>query len=511
MQTVLHYLPIISIAILISVAVAILAIRSLRPNFGFSWLIAAIVAIVTWLMFLLSRLDVPHSTIIATWRMDTLYIGAPTLVLDEISWPFTLTLATLLLAVILSDVARPSEQDWWDGAGCMFMTAIGIFSVMAGDPITLLWSWVAMDVYELLLLIKLSGKTGIQQNVVGMISFRIGGIILYLLGGGSGETQILAASTRLGSLFYNDNLQIKRGFGTLARLVAPASSLVLIAHVAVVGVSESTLGIFLPIVVFLSVVTGLSWANAKTEKEGFPYWVSGITCLAIASALSVQPYASLAWGIVMLLSGGVVFLYSTRLRYMILLPILGVITLSGAPFSPAWDIGLLYNGPFTVYNILFLIAHSTFLFGYIRHALRSGENPTGVERGVALVYFWGLLLLPLTHLLIGLWSKPQISQDSTLLFPIEPKYGLTYWSGVLAVILALVWIGIWRMHIRLPEWLVRIRIVRISFSGLTSMVSAMYRLMNGIVNFFSIVIEGEGGLLWTLLFLVLILAFFIQG
>ena len=59
-----------------------------------------------------------------------------------------LGVGTLLLAVVLTDVIRRAETEWWAWAGGFLITAIGLLSILAANPESLLLTWAALDVLE---------------------------------------------------------------------------------------------------------------------------------------------------------------------------------------------------------------------------------------------------------------------------------------------------------------------------------------------------------------------------
>ena len=82
------------------------------------------------------------------WQPELLSTQSPTC-RDGIAWTFTVSLATLCLAIILTAVARsnfPRPVNWM---GTLIITALGILAVLADNPLTLVLIWAAIDLSEL--------------------------------------------------------------------------------------------------------------------------------------------------------------------------------------------------------------------------------------------------------------------------------------------------------------------------------------------------------------------------
>ena len=134
----LSLLLLVPILILLIIPLIMLVIRILQPDFAFFWLVATLGALSTWPVVLLLHLRIPESLTLVAWKPEQILPISPTLLLDPISWPFAMALASLVLAVILTDVARVAEVDWSAWASSLAITAIGMLAVLAGNPLTLI-------------------------------------------------------------------------------------------------------------------------------------------------------------------------------------------------------------------------------------------------------------------------------------------------------------------------------------------------------------------------------------
>lgn len=107
---------------------------------------------------------------------------------DRISWPYAVVLITLVLALMLTEVARATESMWSSWAAGLLLGGLGIFAVFAGNPLTLLLAWTAIDLVELLILLRQGIPKNMRERVVVAFSVRI-------LGSGLLMAVVLATSS----------------------------------------------------------------------------------------------------------------------------------------------------------------------------------------------------------------------------------------------------------------------------------------------------------------------------
>jgi hypothetical protein len=461
-----------------------------------------------------------------TWKPEFLLSDSPIWMLDTISWVMAFSLVTLALAVILTDVAREFEVEASNWAGSLALTSLGLIAVFAGNSTSLLFGWAALDIAELTFLLRHLHSANERRQALIVFSARVGGIFLLLLGQDLAITRgvqfrfdqippqvgiylLLAVSLRLGVVplhvpFWREP-PLRRGIGTISRLAPVAASLVFLARVASVGIQP----ILAPGLLFLSGLTalyaGFSWFNAENELNGRPFWILGMAALAISSAVRGFALASLAWSMGLIFTGCFIFLFSARNRFLIPLAYISAFCISLLPFTPSWEGGHLYASPLTIWHIFFLLAHSLLLAGFVRFSRMPGEELTGVGRWVWVIYPLGLVFILVSYLLSG-WVVGS-------LFPSE-GWGIglgTIFPGVLLIALVVVWL-IWRVRIpSLPDR------VSLGFRNVFSLrwfytfLGWLFNVTSRVIYFITMVLEGEGGVLWALLLLTLLLAFVTRG
>ena len=119
-------------------------------------------------------------------------------------------------------------------------------------------------------------------------------------------------------------------------------------------------------------------------------------------------------------SGGLLFLASVRIQISRWILILGLLGISTLPFMPTWSGTSLFAAPIDPFLVLYLISITLILWGYAYHAFQVKPFPTGVERWIRVIYPIGLVLLPVTHIGLGLFLRPELLDISTAGWIIGP-------------------------------------------------------------------------------------------
>jgi hypothetical protein len=569
-------LILLTIFLFVLTSLTILFLRLVRPKLSIQGLLALLTVLAGLSMVFFARSDIPRTISLLQWKPATLFPISPSLLIDDVSWYFALALVSLTFSVVIGSIAQlgestrldtlpgknraqdigpdllsagstPSERttnieigvisNWSFWSIILILTSVGLVAVTAGNLLTLLLAWTALDIIELVVLLSqvLDSKT--RERVIVVFSAKIAGVVILLIAGlalwSHGELLsfdsisqatslylVLAAGLRLGvlplQLPFTPGLPIRRGLGTALRLIPAASGYILLVRTASIGV----IGVITPLLLGITTMAGLfaaiNWMFSKDELDGRPYWLLGTASLAIASAVLNRPYACLAWSIACLLSGGFIFSMSIRHRNLLPLVILGSVNLSTLPFSPTWQGTTLYQySPnsgvnitlFSVVSWIFLLIQSFLLAGFVRHSMRGlypvDKNPSAhVERWVWFLYPFSLVIILLTQLFIGWRIYPNVSG--------LPLYGWIIGPVTLLITSAILYIA-WRQPQRSP--LVNYSTNSSFWNNLFSLhwlYRFLWKLFRSISNLFGLVstiLEGDAGILWALVLFALIFVF----
>jgi hypothetical protein len=252
------------------------------------------------------------------------------------------------------------------------------------------------------------------------------------------------------------------------------------------------------------------WNGSSTELEGRPYWVVTMAGLAIYSSINGNQIATLAWTLALILSGSVLFLYSARGRKLSVIPLLAVIGITGLPFTPSavgWQGILISGGLFR--NFLMILSVSFIVLGFIRHATIADTFLSQKERWIWLTYPLGLFILILSQWLIFLVSD--------LNWYIS---GILY-TSIIVFLLPIIIMFLVRKFLRETEYadfLQRILkpignfIIRfLSLRWIYNLIWSFLGFFQRIVNVFSNILEGQGGIIWVIVFLIMLITLISSG
>ncbi|MDD5370064.1 MAG: hypothetical protein PHQ40_13345 [Anaerolineaceae bacterium] len=531
-------LILLPVILLLVTAVALLLIRWMRPEFTFFWVIAVVAALVSWIGVAALRLNLPLMVTLPAWQPAPLLEVTPTFTLDRVAWAYGLSVLSLVLAVILTASARGQYQSSvvaWSGA--LILGALGMLSIMAANPVTLLMTWTIFDLVELAIMLRSDSTQRIStRSVIAYAARTLGsifvlwGIIISHLPGepleysaiqpGSGLFFLLGAGLRLGvfplHLPFASEPRMRRGIGSLLRLIPAASALAMLARLPDRLVPLEWMPSLLTLTVIAALFSSLMWITASDEIDGRPYWMIGFAALAVACVIRSDSAGSMAWGTVLLLPGGLLFLYSARSPRLSFWWILGLWGLSGVPYSPAasgWH-GLLIAGPLPELGGLFFISVLLFMLGYARQALRPGDSLGTMEPWVRGIYPLGLSVIPVVQVIQVIAGWPGSREPGV------------WWAGVIASALLATSLV---LRIFQPAWMPilttspMVAWVNPLFGGLLRGFNALFRLewfyrliwlaltgLGKVIDGLTAILEGDGAVLWALLLLTLVITF-LQG
>ncbi|MBN2043876.1 MAG: hypothetical protein JW757_02550 [Anaerolineales bacterium] len=500
------------VLILLGAAALISLLGLFRPRFTSHWLIAITSALAAWVVVWLLVLKLPLEFGLLEDISYRLALPALSFRGDEITWPLALAVSTVLLSVLFTDAARAVEASWLIWAGDLGFAAIGITAVLARNPATMMLAWLLVDLIEMSILLRQLEEERIRRRAVVFFATNLLGIVAVfgamIAAGGAGVGLnldqipqqsviylILAVGLRMGvfplQVAFLRDVHHQRSQGTLLRLIPPAVSLSLLAHSATTPLADGWRQMFIFFAVLAAVYGAIAWARAKNELRGRLFWIFGLAGMSFAAAVQGQQGAVLAWGLAILYPGSLLFLASVRTRGMLPLGILSLFALSAVPFSPTYA-GLRLYYPFDMLLLLLPLAHVLLLGGYVRFMLRQTEPLSGVEPWVRVSYAIGLGILPVTFI------------ASSFLGPKVPAAGpIPIWPLLLSFVgIATGVVGYWRrwkIPSKIFEYLDKVFSLRWMLTGLRWLDEFMGRFAALVTR----LLEGDGGVLWTLVILVI--------
>jgi len=232
----------------------------------------------------------------------------------------------------------------------------------------------------------------------------------------------------------------------------------------------------------------------------------GMAAFVFASAVRGQPGASLAWGIALLLSGGLILLFIARRGWLLPLLMLGLFGFSTLPFSPAWGGVLLYQKPLNILALLLIIPQGLFLAGYYRHATRREDRFEFGERWVWFVYPLGLAVLPAAQFIIVLLVQVLSSGSA----PSPPTLSES-WPGLAACAFAFLILLLRGRGFSVSPGVISTLRTIFSPEWIYRSLRYVHHSLGRLFTFFSTTLEGRGGILWSILLLTLLISLLVQS
>jgi len=510
----------ITVLVLFIAALALVILRIMRPDFRPAWLIAVGGAFAAWLMIFFWQLQMPITFQLPAWQPANLFADSPGLLVDGLSWPYAFSIMSLTLAVLLTAAVRENFPDPYTWAGVLTLGGLSLLAVTASNPLTLVMAWVAIDIAELIIQLRSVDTPQASERVVIAFSTRALGVglllwanIISVHAGGrldflsmppqAGLYLVAAAGLRLGvlplHLPYTGESVLRRGFGTMIRLTSAASSLVLLARIPIENVNSPVTIIMLVLAALAAIYGGWMWLRAPDELTGRPFWIIGISALAISAALQANPVGAVAWGCVLILVGGALFLVSVQHTLLSRVMLIGALGLSTLPFSltaSAWTTTAGWSLPFLLFAQAMLTA------GWIRHVLRPGAR-TSYESQVIWargVYLTGIGLLLFAIIILGLFGW-------------EGSLHLGAWViGLLASLLTfgVIWAipRIRNLNPSRAHWVQPVASSQLNRAY--RLLWDLYRQLGKITQAVTVTLEGNSGIMWTLVFLALFVSLMTQ-
>ncbi len=529
-------LVLLPVAILILTGLAVVGMQRAKIKIGYIWLASLAGSVAAWIMLLVVNWDTvsPFTTAFGNLPGSTAY---PIVFdLDRFSWPYAFSLTGLLVTVLLTAAIRFQKQSnpaaW---AFALLITAAGLLAVLATTPLAIILTWTAVDLAEVAVLVLSERDKSLNQRTILAFIARIGGIILVLwaiistrVSGSVLEITnaappqsmilLLACSLRLGviplHLPFTSELMTRRGLGTILRLVPPAASLVILGRLPAAVISPSYA---VPVLLLCTIAAGygaMMWLSSKDDLEGRPFWMIALSGLAIAASVRGQPESVPAWGVAMIIVGGVVFLFSESRKSFLPIPIAALLGLSGLPFTPlASGLPGISVYPFNLPDIFFIMVFGILLAGTYRQLMAKRQSGEVLERWMLAVYIFGLVFLLLCHWIIGLFGMPTGLQAGI--------WWVALGADLIAVIVvfAIQWwekskLGVFLQndpHLKTGRKVWNIFVAVFNFDWLYFALGWILGILQRLVLFIIRLLEGEGGVLWTLLLIILLATYVMSG
>jgi hypothetical protein len=179
--------------------------------------------------------------------------------------------------------------------------------------------------------------------------------------------------------------------------------------------------------------------------------------------------------------------------------LIGLVSVSMLPYTPHWQGVRVYAGLHPGFLVPLIMAQIVLVFGYLGHLWPKFSSRSQVENWMLILYPLGLILLPISHWGVSLLGGGVAPPES---LPLASHW----WMGVVVFLVVAVSIVASRQQITLPPQLVAALGQGLSLQWLYRSLWWSYRTLSKFFGAISSILEGEGGILWAILLLSLLVA-----
>jgi hypothetical protein len=405
----------------------------------------------------------------------------------------------------------------------VILTGLTCIAVLAGNILTLLIAWAALDMVEALILVRITNERSQRERVVLNYGIRVSGSILVIAAGmvsnisGSAFTfrvidpvvailLLIGVGIRLGTIPPNKPLWSADKLDSLeviSRVAPAAASLAILPRLSLSEIDSPWMTVILVLASLAVIYGSLSWLTSQHAKQGISFWMMSVSGLAIIATIMGSRWSSMAWGVSLLLAGGIIFLYHTHHRYLSPLLLIASIGLTSLPYTPTWLGVSSYSTLPSLVGTILLCFQGFILVGYIRHSLNPEPKLGEVERWTWLVYPSGLILLLMVYLWFGYWNgQAMLSAGSNLPTLVES------WPSLVIMLTAVLLILLVRITPAISKFSGSPILKLLSFNWLYRLFWSLFYIIRRLFSGFNYILEGQGGLLWDILLLLLLFSIF---
>lgn len=500
------------ILLLISIAIATQILGRERLNIAQSWIFSVTGAVITWIVYLMAVFFLDGGNTAGSITPD----AGTSFRLTPANSVIGLLLLTLLISVLLRDANKLTRKDnllAWSGA--LVIAAVGMSVVFSNTLVVFLITSTVLDI-GLFIAQILSHKEANEFNKsIGDFSLRLIGTVLIMLGEGIGFEAnvfltILGFLCRLGILSIGDEPSqssiLRRNLSAFFDLVVPLSAFAFISQNTPADSIFRGRILLLAILVLIIFSKLLKIIRNPQNRSGFKPWADVFSGIVILLYLTNNSGTIVPLAVVVAAWGGLFMLeeYGRKwLRIAIIVLMAGMI---GIPFTPSYGIwvgaslgGSLFLGIFLNFTLILL---AVLLFGKI---FTTGDKNASQDRWIDVALGTSPIFLLISPWIVELWQ------------PFAKGDVANYWGpGILLICLTGLLVVLrsrsTKAYLFLAQELKKIVAGRVftsieaffSFSWVIKICSFVNRIIATLLRLFVRILEGDGGLLWAFVFLILL-------
>lgn len=499
---------------------------------AYIWMMLVFISFILWLLILVIKKDSFFPFIINNWFSFNNNNISLRFVVNDQNWILVISLLTINLTFFLTGIARLDvKSDLNNWVFQLILIAFSFLALLSADLWSVVLAWTVLDLLELAynrlilkdiggnyffrkFIIKFLGSMVLIWNIAALSKSGINPLLSGIVSSSSSASIFLAAFMHSGILpFKNEitatsekpNRDLLRSAFSLISFIVSFSLVLYLPLPKIPFLLSFSLSVFS---YFLMLISWSYWAFIN-EEIGFSlkYLLMGETGVFIILYLSgAAQYLTFILALNALLVIWLV-LFTHRAKNLKVFAVLGTFFISGLPFS------LIAFGPRTFVGneislgmIILIISLTLFMIGFLRNAFAANEKFGELEVWYQAAYLAGLFIPFLSAAAIIFHSKPSFASEIQF-----------WWIGVAVAVIALISylltgrkkdhnISLGNSFKSRVTWFWKF----LSFEWLFKGLAFLEGKIKGSLNSFSGMIEGEGGILWAFVILLLILTLFRQ-
>lgn len=515
-------LLLLPILFLLIAAIAIQIFGRVRFTIAQSWILSIVSATIIWILFSVLRIINPSELTINYFDQGITKGILLSFNFTPVTWIFGFLLFTMLGAILLVDSTRLSgKNNLYAWSGAMIIIAAGILACMSGSFVAFILASTFLDISLLIVGLITNQQSSQLKEVVVTFSLRVAGSFILLTTIGSSSFDLMDLNSevpngllplvivglilRMGVIHFgemnSEEYAIRRNLQVLVQIIVPVTMFAFISRLSVPTLD----GLFYRIIFIVLIgtalvkVTKLAYRKMVDQKT----WIEVFSSLGIGLLLLEQSAAILPLGIVMISIGSAISVTDTRSRrtnVFLLILMLGMI---GLPFTPSNGLWINPSGMGLGFQIFFYdLVLFLAIIGVSGYFLNSIDLNLSNEKWIDVSNSMSPIIMMISPWIYLPWSQ---ALPRTLIGMIIP--------GII--------IGITLTRIFFSKWSTIIargsEKLKTELHVLTPLVTSFLRLkwlidifktLNKVIEWLVTstvrMLEGEGGLLWAVVFLILI-------
>lgn len=422
--------------------------------------------------------------------------------------------AILLTASFLTPLSSRISQE----ASIIFALAgFAFLAVFSANPITLITAWVLIDLFQFSYQLIRHKEDRLQQNLSVNLVFRSMGIFLYILSSASAtstqteNTFILTSQFQpwliIGAVLLRlrlippfdtgDRQEISLPLvGSYSHLIAGTTAF--IPLIKTIGVFPTTgfENLIFPLLIIGSVFAGFSWIVSDNKPQNSQlFWLMVIATLAVTSSILNEKQAVVSWSQVYVFGGCILLYYYHSPKSTIPLLVMLTFLFTGLPMTPTWSGFLVFSGSGSLLRFLILVPYFLLIAGTVTFWKKSNQDSMPFESWQKIFYYAVHICVVVLFMIVGIYQV------------IFLNFKGPFWPGLMfstACVLAI--LGFRNYRFGIPPTISRLIQNLFSFRWLRTPIEYIYFQNRKLFSLISTVLEGETGLLWSLLTMLILLS-----